>query len=173
MHKLEVPILSTVENPNITYVTLHPQVLHQPWMEYYHSIYYWKNPHISRPVWLKPVLFKDQPYTTTGPYREFQQFSGSSERANCRGLGSEGYGTGHWASNVTTSSLCTAVSPLYLRFHKHKLNLPWIEHIWGKKKIPEGSKKQNLNLLHTSNYLHRIYIVFTIIYLAFTLYLVL
>ena len=32
-----------------------------------------------------------------------------------------------------------------------------------KKKIPESSKKQNLNL-------HTIYIVFTIIYIAFTLY---
>ena len=30
-------------------------------------------------------------------------------------------------------------------------------------KIPESSKKQNLNLPHTSNYLHSIYIVFTII----------
>ena len=38
------------------------------------------------------------------------------------------------------------------------------------KKIPESSKKQNLNLLHASNYLHSIYIVFTTTYLAFTLY---
>ena len=38
-------------------------------------------------------------------------------------------------------------------------------------KIPESSKKQNLNLLGTGNYLHSFYIVFTIIYIAFTLYL--
>lgn len=28
-----------------------------------------------------------------------------------------------------------------------------------KKKIPKGSKKQNLNMPHTGNYLHNIYIV--------------
>ena len=37
------------------------------------------------------------------------------------------------------------------------------------KKFPESSKKQNLNLLHDGNYLHSIYIVFTIIYIAFAL----
>ena len=35
---------------------------------------------------------------------------------------------------------------------------------------PESSKKQNLNLLFAGNYLHNIYIVFTSIYIAFTLY---
>ena len=38
------------------------------------------------------------------------------------------------------------------------------------RKIAENSKKQNLNLLCTGNYLHHIYIVFTIIYIAFTFY---
>ena len=35
--------------------------------------------------------------------------------------------------------------------------------------IPDGSKKQNLNLSHTSNCLHSIYAVFTIINIAFEL----
>ena len=40
------------------------------------------------------------------------------------------------------------------------------------KAIPESSKRQNLNLLHASNHLHSIYIiVFTTIYMIFTLYL--
>ena len=39
-----------------------------------------------------------------------------------------------------------------------------------KNKSPESSKKLNLNLLHFGNYLHSIYIIFTIIYIAFTLY---
>ena len=43
--------------------------------------------------------------------------------------------------------------------------------IFEKKKIPERSKKQNLILPCAGNYLHSIYIVFTIIYLAFILYL--
>ena len=47
--------------------------------------------------------------------------------------------------------------------HIHSFNHLWIENIQGKKKIPESSKKQNLNL-------HSIYIVFTIIYIAFALY---
>ena len=38
-----------------------------------------------------------------------------------------------------------------------------------KKKIPEISQKQNLNLLCTGNYLHSIYIIFITIYTAFTL----
>ena len=38
-------------------------------------------------------------------------------------------------------------------------------------KIPESSKKQNLNLLHAGNYLNSIYIVRITIYIAFTLYL--
>ena len=42
-----------------------------------------------------------------------------------------------------------------------------IENIW--KKIPESPKKQTLNSCK-GNYLHIIYIVFTTIYIAFTLY---
>ena len=38
----------------------------------------------------------------------------------------------------------------------------------SRKKIPESSKKQNLNLPHSGNYSHSIYLVFTIIYIAFT-----
>ena len=38
------------------------------------------------------------------------------------------------------------------------------------KKIPETSKKQNLNFSFTGNYLHSIYIVFTTTYIEFTLY---
>ena len=62
-----------------------------------------------------------------------------------------------------------AVGPLYL----------WVGHLWiqpttdwkySEKKIPECSKKHNLNFLHTDNYLHSIYIVFTTIYIAFTVY---
>ena len=42
-----------------------------------------------------------------------------------------------------------------------------------RKKISGSSKKQNFNLPHAGNYLHSIYIVFTTIYIAFTLYYVL
>ena len=38
-----------------------------------------------------------------------------------------------------------------------------------KKKNPESLKKQNLNRPHASNFLHRIYIAFTTIYITFTL----
>ena len=41
------------------------------------------------------------------------------------------------------------------------LNQPQIKNIW--EKIPECSKKQNLNLSFISSYLHGIYIVFSII----------
>ena len=52
---------------------------------------------------------------------------------------------------------------LWIRgFHIRRLNQPQIENIW-KKKIPESSKKQNLNFLHSSNYLHSIHIVLCII----------
>ena len=39
-----------------------------------------------------------------------------------------------------------------------------------RKNIPESSKKQNFNLLYTGNYLYNIYIIFTTIQIAFTLY---
>ena len=39
-----------------------------------------------------------------------------------------------------------------------------------KKKVPEKSKKQNLNLPPIANYSHSIYIVFKTIYIAFILY---
>ena len=39
-----------------------------------------------------------------------------------------------------------------------------------KQKIPESSKMQNLNLPHAGNYLCSVYIVFTTIYIAFTLH---
>ena len=55
-------------------------------------------------------------------------------------------------------------SPQYLKV----LHLQMHQNI--QKKIPESSKKKNLNLLHASNYLHSIYIVFTTTYIAFTLY---
>ena len=35
--------------------------------------------------------------------------------------------------------------------------------------IPESAEKQNLNLLYDNNYLHGIYILFTTIYIVFTL----
>ena len=41
---------------------------------------------------------------------------------------------------------------------------------YSEKKITENSKKQNLSLLHAGNYLHGIYIVFSTIYITFTLY---
>ena len=56
---------------------------------------------------------------------------------------------------------------------------PWVPHPqiqptadgkYSKKKMPENSKKQNLHLPYSSNDLHSIYIVFTTIYIAFTLY---
>ena len=39
-----------------------------------------------------------------------------------------------------------------------------------KKKLPEISKRKNLNLLCISNYFHNIYIVFITTYITFTLY---
>ena len=55
------------------------------------------------------------------------------------------------------------------RFHIHRFNQPENENIWGKKNSRKFQKAK-LNLPHTSNYLYRIYIVFTTIYMAFTLY---
>ena len=66
-------------------------------------------------------------------------------------------------------AFCSTVSPPYL----------WVLHPqiqttagwkYSGKKIPESSKKQKLNLPRASNYLHSIYIEFTTIYIAFTLY---
>lgn len=56
-----------------------------------------------------------------------------------------------------------------LKFCLCGFNLLWVENIWGKKlqKAPIG---ENLNLLHVGNDLHSIYIVFTNIYMEFTLY---
>ena len=47
---------------------------------------------------------------------------------------------------------------------------PTVDQKYLEKNFPEGSKAQNLNLSHAGNYLHSIYIVFTTIYIAFTLY---
>ena len=46
-------------------------------------------------------------------------------------------------------------------FHIHEFNHRGLKILKKKKKIPESSKEQNLNLPHTGNYLHIIYIVFT------------
>ena len=54
-------------------------------------------------------------------------------------------------------------------FHIPRFSQPQIKNMQGKK-IQENSKKQNMNLLHIGNYLHSVYIVFTTIYIAFTLY---
>ena len=59
-------------------------------------------------------------------------------------------------------------NPWPRNFHK-----PWVQSLKkkiGEKTILESFKKQNMNLLHTSNYLHSIYIVSAAIYTAFTLY---
>ena len=53
------------------------------------------------------------------------------------------------------------------RFHICRLNQPQIKG--KKKKKPESSIKQNLRWLRSTNFLHDIYIVFTTIYIAFTL----
>ena len=46
--------------------------------------------------------------------------------------------------------------------HSFGFNQPWIEKYL--KKIQESFEKQNLNLLHTGNYLHNSYIALNIIY---------
>ena len=61
------------------------------------------------------------------------------------------------------------VSPPILGFCIRRFDQPRMESIL-EKIIPGSSKKQNLNLPCTSNYLHRIYFVFTTIYVAFTLH---
>ena len=62
-----------------------------------------------------------------------------------------------------------AVRPLYL----------WVPYFWiqptidwkfFQKKIPKSSRKKTLDVECTRNYLHSIYIVFTTINIAFTLY---
>ena len=45
-------------------------------------------------------------------------------------------------------------------FYILKFNQTWTESSW--KKIPEISKKQNLNLPHNGNYFHSIYTVLSI-----------
>lgn len=67
---------------------------------------------------------------------------------------------------IQTALLRQTVSPPY-----PPVPNPWIQPTkdWrysGEKKIPESSKKQNLNLLPVCNYLHNIYIVFTTIYIV-------
>lgn len=56
-----------------------------------------------------------------------------------------------------------SMESLSLDSTNHKLKIP-------EKKIPESSKKQTLTLPRAGNYLHNIYIIFTTIYLVFTLY---
>ena len=46
--------------------------------------------------------------------------------------------------------------------HSFGFNQPWIEKYL--KKNQESFEKQNLNLLHTGNYLHNSYIALNIIY---------
>ena len=47
---------------------------------------------------------------------------------------------------------------------------PTLDRKYWRKKIPESSQKQNLNLPLTSNYLYSIYIVSTTVYTAFALH---
>ena len=49
------------------------------------------------------------------------------------------------------------------KFCTQRLNQLQIKNIPKKKKIPESSKKQSLNLLPAGNYLHSIYIILGII----------
>lgn len=51
----------------------------------------------------------------------------------------------------------------------HGFNSLQMKKNWGKK-IPGSSKDENLNLLCVGNYLPFIYIVFTSVYIAFTLH---
>ena len=48
----------------------------------------------------------------------------------------------------------------------HGFNQPQIKNIWKKKRIIESYKMENLNLLHTSNYLHGIYNYLNTIYIV-------
>ena len=54
------------------------------------------------------------------------------------------------------------------RIHKREETGQTIALNMKKKKIPRSSSKQNLSLLHTGNYSHSIYIVFTTISIAIT-----
>lgn len=47
---------------------------------------------------------------------------------------------------------------------------PTVDQKYLRKENPEISQKWNLNLQHISYYFHRISILFTMIYIAFTLY---
>ena len=58
------------------------------------------------------------------------------------------------------------VTPCICGFCIWGWNHPWIENT-QKKKNPESSEKQNLNLLCAGNYLHSFYTVFATIYIAF------
>ena len=66
-------------------------------------------------------------------------------------------------ANITLDILkaCT-LSPLYLWVLYLQIQLT-NDPKYLRKKFPESSKKQNLNLLHSGNYLHSIYIVLGII----------
>lgn len=65
-------------------------------------------------------------------------------------------GTVMWMGHVYSwSSISAGSAPTDSTNHQ-------IENIWGKK-IPKSSKKQNLNLLCSTNYLHNIHVVFTTI----------
>ena len=69
-----------------------------------------------------------------------------------------------WLNNIP---LYTELALCVLRFLIHGFNQPQIENNFTK--IPESYRKQSLNLPHAGDYLHNIYIVFTTIYVVFTL----
>ena len=56
-------------------------------------------------------------------------------------------------------------------FHVHRFNQSQTKSIWKKKKIPESSREQNLNLPFSSSYLHSIYII--VIFTTICVYIVL
>ena len=71
------------------------------------------------------------------------------------------------SSRLNNIPLYTELALCMPRFLIHEFNQPQIENNFTK--ILESYRKQSLNLPHTGNYLHKIYIVFTTTYIAFTL----
>ena len=72
-------------------------------------------------------------------------------------------------SIIQVTNILTTVSPLYLWVPHSSIQQTVDQKYSKKRKIPETSQKQNLNLVHPGNYLHSIYVVLGIIsYLEMT-----
>ena len=77
--------------------------------------------------------------------------------------------TGYWWNFIIIIQLVLHIHGFYF----HEFNPPQVKNSWKKKKNPESSEMQNLNVLYIGNDLPSIYMVFPASDIAFTFYQVL